>query len=250
MKTVRFCIVLLLLFPLSAVAEWKLEQSADGHWIVTRNEDGHQFIVGGTGASMQFLLILSVPEPDATFPDKVTVSIDRGPRRETPLTLLDRNPEGVIFRIEIPEDLNTDMIRRMIAGVRMRLAFSDEESGRTRDVDFSLLGFTVVYNDLLIANEVGRLDPNWLIQQNRERELICYYVANLSVQALQNRIKGMGEAQNLSALPRTGMGPVDENLPEIVKWVHQLSRAEMPTEPRAEKYGLYKRCMNGLSIEG
>jgi hypothetical protein len=75
-------------------------------------------------------------------------------------------------------------------------------------------------------------------------------VANLSVQALQNRIKGLGPHQNLSALPRTGMAPVDESLPEIVTWVHQLPSKQMPTEPRAEKYGLYKRCMTGLSFEG
>lgn len=249
MKIAHLAGVLVLLSS-AAAADWSIEQSPDGHWITTRNEEQHQFILGGPGDDMQFLLIIAAEEAGTTFPEEVTYSVDRGVRRTVPITILDRNQGGTILRVHVDAANKADLIRRMIRGLKLRLAFSDPGSDASRTVEFSLNGFTVMYNELLIANEAGRLDPGWLIEQNRERELICYYIANLSVQALQNRIKGLAVQQNLAALPRTGMEPVDGSLPEIVTWVHGLERGDLPREPRAEKYGLFKRCMDGLAIEG
>jgi len=244
-----FFIIAVMLISGSAWAEWELQQSPDGHWIVTRNSEQHQFIVGGQGEDMQFLLILMVPEQLAILPEEVIVSIDTGPRLTQQLTLLEQQPNGMLFRLEFAGADKSSFIRRMIAGVKLRLDFG-EKAGGDENLHFSLLGFTVEYNELLIANETGRLDPNWMLRQKKERELICYYAANLSVQALQKRIEGRTSEDTLKSLAPTGLAPVDDSMPSIVNWAYQLPTAELPVEPRAEKYGFFRRCMDGLAIEG
>lgn len=244
----NYFIIAMVLISGSVRAEWELHQSPDGHWIVTRNSEQHKFIVGGQGEDMQFLMILMVAEKTAEIPMKVTVSIDKGPRLTRRLTLLEQQPTGMLFRLEFTVADKATFIRRMISGLKLRLNFGQEAGGE--DLFFSLLGLTVVYNDLLIANEAGRLDPDWMRRKNKERELICYYAANLSVQALQKRIEGQAAAETLRSLPRTGLAPVDDSLPGIVNWAYRLPTSQLPTEPRAEKYGFFRRCMDGLTIEG
>ena len=244
-----YFIVAVILVPGTVWAAWELEQSPDGHWIVTRHSEDHQFIVGGKGQDMQFLLILMMPKRNAILPKEATVSVDDGPRLTRQLTLLEQQPTGMLLRLEFANAEKSTFIRRLISGLTLRLNFGQQGS-ETENLYFTLRGFTVVYNELLIANEAGSLDPNVMRSQNKQRELICYYAANLSVQALQKRSEGMVSEEALRSLPRTGLATVDDDLPNIVDWAYQLPTSELPSEPRAEKYGFFRRCMDGLVVEG
>lgn len=240
----RICIVItLLLLPAMASAEWTLRQSADGHWISTSTAAGHQLIVAHNQAEeTHFLLVLEIAKPAPPVPTQISLAVDRGPVVQTRLTLLEQRPANRLFRIQLSDEEKKAFITRMIAGLTLRLWFGERTAIRDT-LQFSLLGFTAAFNDLLIADRIGRLDPAWLIEQHRERELGCYYTANLFVAAMQERIRGRSAAQAISSLPRSGQESVDTMIPRIVSQVYAVPRAKLPIEPRGDKFAIFQECM-------
>jgi hypothetical protein len=239
------CLFIVLSLASAAVnAQWTLRQSDDGHWITTSTAEGHQLIVAHKATEeTHFLLILAVAKPAPAVPSQVLLTIDRGPPVQTQLKLLEQRPEDRLFRIELSNAQKAVFITRMIAGLNLRLGFG-EQAMAENNLQFSLLGFTAAFNDLLIADRVGRLDPAWLIERNRERELGCYYTANLFVAAMQERIGGHSEAETLQSLPRSGHEAVDEMIPTIVSQVYAVPASQLPIEPRGDKFAIFEQCMN------
>ena len=132
----------------------------------------------------------------------------------------------------------------MIAGLKLQVSFGSS-AGVKLGLEFSVIGFTAAYTDLLISNDIGRLDPDWLIEQGKDRELACYYSAILTIQALQARRLGQPAKQIVDSLPRTGLSSVDDRRADIVSQAYRLRYAQIPRNPMADKYKLFKRCMAG-----
>ena len=235
--------IALLSLSAAADAEWTLRQTNDGHWITTSTPEGHQFIVTRNQTrETHFLLVLEIDDSVRPFPSQVGIAVDSGPVTPAGLVLLDQRPGSRLFRAELSSEQEAVYITRMIAGLTLRLWFGERTTGRN-DLQFSLIGFTALFNDLLIAERVGRLDPAWLIEQHRERELGCYYTANLFVAAVRERIRGRSAAQTLESLPRSGEPAVDEMIPDIISQVYAVPARQLPIEPGGDKFAIFEECM-------
>lgn len=235
--------IALLLLSAAAHAEWSLRQTGDGHWITTVTPEGHQFIVTHNQAGeTSFLLVVQVDGQAPSLPLRVALAVDHGPVSEAVLALLERKPDSRLFRIELDDEDKKIYITRMIAGLALRVWFGGRTAGKN-ELQFSLTGFTAAFNDLLIADRVGRLDPAWLIERHRERELGCYYTANLFVAAMQERIRGRSAAQTRESLPRSGQVAVDEMIPDIVSQVYAAPSSQLPIDPRGDKFAIFEECM-------
>ncbi|HHJ15243.1 MAG TPA: hypothetical protein ENJ80_00940 [Gammaproteobacteria bacterium] len=236
--------ITLLLLSAATHADWTLRQTEDGHWITTVTPEGHQFIVThNQSEETSFLMVVQVDRQAPPLPLRVSLAVDHGPATEAVLALLERKPDSRLFRIELSDEEKKTFITRMIAGLDLRVWFGERATGKNT-LKFSLTGFTAAFNDLLIADRVGRLDPAWLIERHRERELGCYYTANLFVAAMQERIRGRSEIQARESLPRSGQPEVDEMIPDIVSQVYAVPAAHLPIDPRGDKYAIFEECMS------
>ena len=234
---------LLMIFSTVAGAEWFLEQSEDGHWITTHDSQNNQFIVATKGTELQYLLILNVPEQMGWVPDSIRIIIDRDEGVRTPLELIKQRPGKMAFRLGLSAEAKRSYLQQMVAGLKLKLHFSGKRN-QTDSLRFSLLGFTDVYHDWLIANELGRLDPFWLHSHGKDRELNCYYSAQFSIKALEARRKGKTEKETLNSLARIGIVSVDELLPDIVAWAYALPENQLPNLPMSMKYHLFRDCID------
>jgi len=234
----------LLLLSAATHADWTLRQTGDGHWITTVTREGHQFIVTHNQAEeTSFLLVVQVDRQAPSLPLRVSLAVDQGPVTEAVLALLEQRPDSRLFRIELSDEEKQTYITRMIAGLDLRVWFGKRTRGKG-GLTFSLEGFTAAFNDLLIADRVGRLDPAWLIERHREQELGCYYTANLFVAAMQERIRGRSEIQARESLPRSGQPEVDDMIPDIVSQVYAVPVEHLPIDPRGDKYAIFEECMS------
>lgn len=236
--------LIMLILPRLVWSEWALVQSADGHWISSKDRAQHQLVVARQGDDSQFLLILTTADRRPAETMAISLRIDQDPWLQTQLVPLQQRAHGLAFRIELSQDEKQNTIRRMIAGLKLQLSFGSTTSVK-QGLDFSVIGFTAAYTDLLISNDLGRLDPDWLVEQGRDRELACYYSSIFTVQALQARRRGQSAKQIVDSLPRTGLASVDDRRADIVSRAYRLPYAQLPRHPMAEKYKLFKRCMAG-----
>jgi len=234
----------------SAADNWTLVSSKDAYWIKTVSADSHELLVAYHEDAAQFLLILKTdsPAPDKTLP--VSIQIDRGPKQGGHLRLLEKRPEQSIFRLEVDEADKANYLAQMIAGLKMTIHFdfirkqhSSRGSAFSKNVSFSLMGFTVALNDLLIANDIGSLNPEWLMRHNKDRELYCLLTTNVSIKAMQYRLDGEDYNNVLHLVPETGYSIIDHNLGEIIEQVYRIPQGDLPYVPRAEKYLMFANCM-------
>jgi len=235
-------IILLIISGTVSATDWKLVSSNDGFWIKTSNQNQHELLLAYQKDKPQFLLILKTagPSPNKAIPIKI--KIDKGPRENSELNLLEKRPEQSIFRIEVHENNQKTTISRMIAGLNLSIYFNSGIN-KNKSISFSLKGFTVAFNDLLIGNEIGSLDPAWLIKHRKDRELYCLMTTNISIQAMQYRIKGKKYADTLHLIPQTQYSLINDSLAEIISQVYNIPYKNLPYEPRAEKYLIFSRCM-------
>ncbi len=230
----------------SAADNWTLVSSNGAYWIKTVNADQHELLVAYYEEAAQILLILKTdsPPPDKTLP--VKIRIDRGPKESGWLTFLEKRPDQSIVRIELNDEQKHSYLSQMIAGLTMTIYFDFQVSGGktiSKKVPFSLKGFTVALNDLLIANEIGSLDPGWLLKHKKDRELYCLLTTNISIQAMQYRLKGESYKNVLHLIPQTGYSFIDHNFGELVEQVYNIPKKQLPYVPRAEKYLMFSHCM-------
>jgi len=223
-------------------AAWKLTSSLDGFWIKSTSKNQHELLLAYHNKQPQFLLILKTdsPSPDKAIPIKI--QIDKGPRERSKLSLLEKRSEQSIFRIEINDEQKNNMIPRMIAGLNWKIYFNSEKNA-DHIISFSLKGFTAAFNDLLVADKIGSLDTNWLINHKKDRELYCLLTTNISIQAMQYRAEGRSYADTLHLIPQTHYSIVDNHLAEIITQVYDIPLTSLPCEPRAEKYLMFSRCI-------
>ena len=239
----KICLAIVLLFPFISMADWTLKESDDGYWITSLTPEGHELVVVHNAENQtHFLLVLAVSRPVPDVPAKIRLTIDRGPLIQTTLTLLEQRLSDRLFRIELESEQKSQLVSRMIAGLNLRIWF-DERASASNWLEFSLMGFTAAFNDLLIAGRVGKLDPEWLIEQHREKELGCYYTANMFVTAMQERIKGYSAAQTRQRMARSGHRDVDDMIPIIVSQVYAVPASRLPIEPMGDKYAIFDECM-------
>ena len=180
------------------------------------------------------------PPPDKPIP--IWLKIDRGQQQPSQLYFLKKNPEQSIFKIDIGSDLKQNYIARMIAGLKWSIIFN-QNSRANRTISFSLIGFTVAFNDLLIANDIGTLDPNRLKANKKNRELFCYITSNITVQALDHRLRGDTSKEALNSISKTDYSSLNRHLPDIITQVYNIPKKQLPSEPGAEKYIIFNRCM-------
>jgi len=242
MKQFSIFILLLLFSCAGNTACWELVSSDDGFWIKTTNDDQHALLVAYRDAKPQLLLILNTvsPEPDQSIPAKI--KIDRGTWLQSSLIPLEKRSGQIIFRLETGSKLKDELISRLIAGINLSVHFNFDPHKNTTIV-FSLHGFTVAFNDLLIANEIGSLDHAWLFKHRKDRELYCLLTTNISLRAMEYRLQNKSYAQTLTLIPKTQHSIIDQNFDEIIEQVYQLPYNDLPYVPRAEKYLMFSRCM-------
>lgn len=229
---------------------WKLVSSKDAFWIKTINAESHELLVAYHEDTPQFLLILKTdsPAPNKTLP--VSIQIDFGPKQTGQLRFLEKRPEQSILRLEVNDADKINYLSQMIAGLTMTIYFdfasrqnANANSTLSKKASFSLKGFTVALNDLLIANEIGSLNTAWLMQHNKDRELFCLLTTDVSIKAMQYRLAGEDYNNVLHLIPETGYSIIDHNLGEIIEQVYKIPQRELPYVPRAEKYLMFSNCM-------
>jgi len=242
MKQISIFILLLLFSCAGHTADWKLVSSNDGFWIKTTNNEQHELLLAYKGNKPQLLLILNTdsPEPRKFIP--VKIKIDRGTWLQNKLIPLEKRSEQIIFRLETGSSLKDELISRMIAGISWSVIFNFANN-KNKTIVFSLHGFTVAFNDLLIANEIGSLEPAWLFKHRKDRELYCLLTTNISILAIEYRLKNTSYAKTLTLIPKTQYPIIDHNFGEIINQVYQLPYDDLPYVPRAEKYLMFSRCM-------
>lgn len=237
MKKKYFMFVLLLL-PALVNAEWELEQSKDGHWISCQNIDQHQLVVSENANEKQFLLILTLQEPVSSAPTSAIFSIDNNRGMEYPLHLLKQRPSGLALKLIFDETEQDKFISQLVAGLKLYVNFGEQQI-----IDFTLVGFTDVFSNLLIANDIGRLDPAWLQSRGKKKELACYEISELSVQTIQMRRHGRTQTEVLAILTDKTSDTVEDSLPDIISWAYSMPATELPKIPMTQKYSFFKRCM-------
>lgn len=229
---------------------WTLVSAKDAFWMKTVSAESHELLVAYHDDTPQFLLVLKTDSPAPNKPLPVSIQIDLGPKQAGKLLFLEKRPEQTILRLEVKEADKSSYLSRMIAGLSMTIYFdfaSKQNAGSnstlSKKVSFSLKGFTVALNDLLIANDAGSLSPLWLMRHNKDRELYCLMTTNVSIKAMQYRLDGEDYNDVLHLIPETGYSIIDHNLGEIIEQVYKIPRSNLPYVPRAEKYLMYSNCM-------
>lgn len=242
MKQFSIFILLILFSCTGNAADWKLIPSNDGYWIKTTNNENHQLLLAYKDNKPHFLLILNTDSPEPDKPIPIKIKIDKGAWIQSKLKPLEKQSEQIIFRFEVDSNSEYGLISRMIAGIQWSINFNSGPN-KNNAINFSLLGFTVAFNDLLIANEIGSLEQAWLIEHRKDRELYCLLTTNISILAIEHRLQGKSYAKTLTSIPKTQYSIIDEHFGEIINQVYQLPYKNLPYVPRAEKHLMFSRCM-------
>ena len=236
-----FSIVLALCYSLSHASNWELIPSRDAYWIKTHNQQQHDLLVAYYQQQPQFLLILATNAPPPDKPIPVQIQIDNGPKESTQLTFLEQQKERSIFRLKVPKEDKGRYIDRMIAGVEFTI-YSKAKSFDA--ITFSLLGFTLNLNELMIANEIGQLDQQWLLKNNKTRELFCYLKSDITIQAIQQRHRGMTFSEAVQNISATGFQLIDHQTENIIEKVYKIQISQLTDKPEHFKYRDFKICMS------
>jgi len=238
-----FTSILLLIFSSAINAnDWKLVSSDDGYWIKTSSNSQHEMLLAYKNNNPQFLLILKTDSPVSDKPIPVKIKIDKGEWKKNKLIPLQTRPEQSIFRLEFNNLKKDTIISKMIAGINLSINFNSAPN-KNKYLLFSLHGFTVAFNDLLIANKIGSLDSRWLISHKKDRELYCLLTTNISIQAMELRLQNKNYTQAQALISKTGYSIIDHNLGEIIEQVYKLPLKNIPYVPRAEKFIMFSRCI-------
>ena len=226
-------LILTLLLSPSLSAQWSLLSHQSPHAIHSQPRENQELRLFRQGEGLQLLLKMGAHGPSVG--DKVTLEVDG---RAVAVAVARPSPDHADgHRLELTGADRVKVINAMIGGLELRLGYG---GGGPR---FSLLGFTSAFNDLLIADALGRIDHEWLMEQGRERELLCYYVANVTVRAMLHRLEGVEFFQSVHALPATGMELLDSAGLQAVRQVYEMDAAKLPRDPRGDKYGLFRACL-------
>jgi len=234
--------ILAMIMPEFVWAKWQLEQTQDGNWISMKTAAGHQLIVSEDKQKTQFLLILEVPQNAPQVPLEAELRIDNSDTIKTQLKLLQKQPYAMAFRIMVASHEEPVFVAGMIDGLELEIIFGKEKDA-LHSLHFSLLGYTDAYTDLQIANDIERLDLQWLSENGKHKELNCYLKAKLFTLALRERMQGKSYKQVRVILPNVGIKEVDSDTDKILASTFKLPTKELPRHSSAKKYTIFNACM-------
>lgn len=146
-------------------AQWELEKHGEDYQISIQSSRGDRLVLFHEGEDTRFILWTAADrkQPDKQrilqlWFDKDTDIIKTGISRLNTQSYL----------IQLSSSQKSEILNQMINRLQLRVRYPvDEQNYRT--IVFSLLGFTAVLNDLLIAHEIGHLDPEWLNEITRRK---------------------------------------------------------------------------------
>ena len=247
---------LLFLLTGASVAEnggdnnWTLVSENNSFWMKTVNTEGDTLLLGYSADKVRLLLVPEMTISSAVAMVPAGIRVDQGPEMPVVLKFIKNESTDRVAQIVIGDNQEYVLLSRMIAGLALYLSFDqlpDKKRHMPREtlrkMSFSLKGFTVILNDLLIAEEAGSLDRAWLLRHKKDRELYCLMTAEISVEVMQHRLKGESYYNTLRLIPETGYSIIDHNLGEIIEQVYKIPQKELPQVPRAEKYLMFSNCM-------
>lgn len=231
-----------LILPLHNVAQaaqWKLDKLDEQYQISIKSVQSDKLLLSHEGEDTRFILRASTNQIQPDAREKLQLWFDKDTAIiESALKKVDRY--NYLIKLDVSQ--KNEVLNKMINGIEIHFRYPDNEQ-KYRDISFSLLGFTAVLNDLLIAHEIGHLDPEWLNENHKTQELMCYYAANFSVLAMLYRKQGMTERQSALKLKKEHTDVLDEIIHDIVRQVYTVPRSRLPRDPRGDKFGIFKRCM-------
>lgn len=224
--------------PSLAWPSWVLHQSDDGHWISGHNKQKNELVISQTKKNKKILLVFSHDEHIHDIPKRAQFSSDNNQAIQLPLKIIKRHSDGIAMQIDLNKEETKHFINMLISGATLHVTL--EGNIKT---EFSLMGFTTTFNDFLIANEIGRLDPMWLQYENRMKELVCYEVAQAMVHAMGMRRKGKSSQEVYTTLSGKLSDDSETALPDVIEQVYSVPLNSLPKIPSTRKYEFFTRCM-------
>ncbi len=261
-KTVNLRSIFALFMVLSMLAssqvfsdqDWDLISLEDGHRIAANNADLSQLSLSKQDESFSFVLTLAKDTPQAvpeeiistrkTLP--VIIRIDSRHKWVGRLVPSSQSMETAHFEIKLDTEQKGEIVKAMIGGLSMGVDIKKAHN-QVYSLTFSLMGFTVTLNDLFIANEIGILDPSWLLENHKDNKLFCYFATEITIKAMYDHKSGLSFAESLRAMPETEYPPIDSQKAGIISQIFSVSQDKLPIEPSAEKYLIFKRCIDQLA---
>lgn len=231
--------LVLLLMPSLAGAKWVLHQSDDGHWISGHNPQQHELVLSQSGQNKKILLVFSHKENLLHhIPETALFSTDNNKAIQFPLKLIKQHADGLAMQIVLDKTETRTFINLLVGGATLHVKLEGNIN-----TDFSLIGFTTTFNDFLIANDIGRLDPMWLQYENRVKELLCYEISQAMVSAMGMRRKGKSSSEVYAALSGKLSDDTETALPDVIEQVYSVPIRSLPKIPSTRKYEFFVRCM-------
>lgn len=236
-------ITLLIFFSSNVSAnDWRLVSSNDGNWIKIINNQKQALLVEYQNNQPQLLLELNAHKPDTQKLVSASIKIDNDTWESTKIEKLGSRDRQTIYQLKSSTLKSHHIIEKMIAGINISIQ-TKSANNIYQYMHFSLHGFTVAFNDLLIANQAGSLDLKWLSKHKKDRELFCLLTTNISLKAMELRLQNKSYTQARTLISKTGYSIIDHNLGEIIQQVYTLPYTSIPYVPRAEKFLMFSRCM-------
>lgn len=233
----------ILLFALhsSLLAAWHINTSGQ-KGIYATSSDSHQLSIVEKTNGIDFFLSLQTSKTRYN-PDHAVIQIGDMITKTGKLQLIDKQSGQQTYLLKLERSQQTSLLNKMISGLVISIRIIDKGQ-QISPFEFSLSGFTARLNDFLIAREIGQLDYEWLLENHKDRELLCYYAANIYVKAIQDRLDKGNYRKTLDAIPKTGIEKLDSVTGEMVQNVYSIPARNLPTDPRGDKYGIFKACMS------
>ncbi len=231
----------LLMFNTSQLAAWEINTAGKKGIFVT-NSNKHQLSIVENNNGVDFFLSLYKAR-EIIQPDITDLQIGELGLKTGKLQLIDNYADRKTYILGLDKKQQTTLMNKMISGLEIDVRIVDKNKNRLK-TSFSLVGFTARLNDFLIAREIGRLDYEWLLENHRDHELLCYYAANVYVKALMDRLANGTYKKTLESLPKTGIEKLDSVTGEMVQNAYSIPAGKMPRDPRGDKYGIFKACMS------
>lgn len=219
--------------------QWKLEKHDEQYQISIQSVQHDRLILSHESEDTRFVLLAATGQEQPDNKQILQLWFDNETSIiETKLTQL----KNRTYLIELNRPQKNKILKQMINKVNLHVRYLVGEH-IYRKISFSLLSFTAVLNDMLIAHEIGHLDPQWLNENHKTQELMCFYAANFSVLSMLHRKRGLAYERSLSQLKKHYTDVLDEVITDIVKQVYAIPRSKLPRDPRGDKFGIFQRCM-------
>jgi len=236
---ILICLAALCIQAQSSASQWKLEKHDDHYQIFIATAQQDRLVLSHEGEDTHFILHTASDQaqPDSEQHLQIWFDNDTG-ITEVTMTRLKK----LTYQINLDHEQKKKFLRQMINKITFHIRYLLKEHDY-RHLSFSLLGFTAVLNDLLIAHEIGHLDPEWLNENHKTQELMCFYAANFSVLSILHRKNGLTAKQSISRIKQQYTTVLDELIMDIVRQVYNMPRTKLPRDPRGDKFGIFQRCM-------